>query len=133
MADKTIYIQTKCGTYGIVHTVTYRSDNDITIVDMKKTWNAIKKEDPDFAAFMAIKWFKANGTTFSYGDKYFVPLAEENTMLCIPLSIRDWGKKILENDPSNTEFAKIIREDELKLRKKMEKSGYFDVSDFVIH
>lgn len=132
MADKTLRIDSQQGKHGMIHNVDYRCDHEITIVDLRQTMNAIKKEDPEFAAFMAKKWIVASGTTFSFGDKYFVPLAQENTMLCIPLKIHNWDKKILENDPSNTGFAKIARADELKLRKKMEQSGYFDVSDFVI-
>lgn len=132
MADKTLRIDTQEGKYGMIHTVSYRSDNEITIVNMEQTMNQIKQEDPKFYAFMQEKWKIAEGTTFSFGDKYFVPLVQDNSMLCVPLKVRNWDQKIKGSHSLGQTWSKIVRADELKLRKKMEQSGYFDVSNFVI-
>lgn len=132
MADKTLHIETEEGKYGMVHTVSYRSDNEPTVVNMAKTMSEIKKQDPKFYAQTAEVLRRANGSTFSFGDKYFMPITQDNMMLCIPLKVRNWDKVTLKNNFFNKMSAQVARKDELKLRKKMEKSGYFDVSDFVI-
>ena len=66
--------------------------------------------------------------SFSYGDKYFMPLDDEH-LACIPVIFKNWYE-VLKSLNYPKELCDWARTDEAKLRSKIKKSGYFDTSGF---
>jgi hypothetical protein len=67
--------------------------------------------------------------SFSYGDKYFMPISDTH-LTCIPYKVINWYEALKELGYPK-ELCDWARTDQAKLRSKIKRSGYLDTFNLV--
>lgn len=96
------------------------SDSQPTIQDKTKIIELIRDAAPSFARVV----LKSPNKSFSFGDKYFLPVYGNN-LLCIPLKVENLRVWLSQN--VQVKSRDEIEKDFNRMKPNMKQSGYFKV------
>jgi hypothetical protein len=97
-------------------------DSNVSVYERADIISKIERIDPDFCRALAQRG--SLRLSFSYGDKYFMPISDTH-LTCVPAAISNWYEA-LKALGYPKELCDWARTDQAKLRSKIKRSGYLD-------